>query len=158
MKMLNIFYFLLFSSVFIACGTDVVSDEEDDITINSTDNISTSDTITANTPTLVLVPPPVTKDREIIEKKNTAKSPLLDKGCCSEEGKSTDSCCCDAVLKQYKKWKEEGFTGLGELKSTDPILGKCRKKYKEQFDLIDFPPLPVEKEDDYNDLLGSISL
>jgi len=80
-------------------------------------------------------------------------------GCCEDNKQRTEKCCCDAVVTHYKELKEKGDKKLGKLKSSDPILGACRKRNPEVFDAIDFPPTAdkgkqVEKKDDYSTLIG----
>jgi|GEM_PF-3192666 len=96
-------------------------------------------------------PPPASKEKLEATKQLTNISPFLAIGCCKNESQRQDHCCCDAVLEQYKKMKTANDAKLVEYSMTDPILGACKRKKSDVFDVIDNPP--VEKaEDDFSDL------
>lgn len=87
-------------------------------------------------------------ERDSIQKELSIQSYFLDLGCCDDEAKRTEICCCNAVLEEYRSLVESDDSKLGEYNMSDPILGNCKKLMAKEFDLVD-NPIIEEEEDEY---------
>lgn len=94
----------------------------------------------------------ITQLRDSVEKVKTAISPFLSEGCCDEEERKAESCCCEAVYEAYKSMLEKGNGDVVDIGMTDPILAKCRKLMPTEFDKLENPPStePDELDDLFN--------
>jgi len=97
-------------------------------------------------------PPPIDEKKRKVIKELTNISPFLNSGCCKNEAKRQDDCCCDALLEQYKKMIADKDPKFVEYSMTDPILGACRKKKPGAFDAIENPTPETQDEDNLDDL------
>jgi hypothetical protein len=132
-----------------ACSGDQTSDTSSDngetlemkkSTVDSEENVSE------------LADEEINQMRDSVEKVKTAISPFLNKGCCREEDRKTESCCCEAVYEAYKFMLEEGNDNAVDIGMTDPILANCRKLMPSDFDKLENPPSaePDELDDLFN--------
>jgi len=96
------------------------------------------------------VEPPVSQEIDSIAKVLSIQSPFLELGCCQEEAKRMDLCCCKAVFKEYETMLANKDPKLAEYTMQDPILGKCRNKFPDTFDAIANPK--KEEEESVDDL------
>lgn len=67
-------------------------------------------------------------------------SPFSNLGCCEEEKKQVEKCCCSEVLKAYERMLESGDERLAKLNMEDPILSNCKNGLlSKDFERLDFP-------------------
>ncbi|HKK40411.1 MAG TPA: hypothetical protein VJ949_13405 [Cryomorphaceae bacterium] len=90
--------------------------------------------------------------RDSVEQVKMAISPFLAEGCCSEEGRQGETCCCEAVYEKYQSMLEKENSEAVEIGMTDPILARCRKLMPKQFDQLENPP--SEEPDELDDLFN----
>lgn len=90
--------------------------------------------------------------RDSVEKVQMAVSPFLKEGCCEEEERKAETCCCEAVYDKYKSMLEEKRSDLVEIGMTDPILAGCRKLMPIKFDQLENPP--SEEPDELDELFN----
>lgn len=115
-------------------------------TLNTQAAAAGTENKTTDTTTIPVIPlPPVTPEKETAVNDAVNKSELKDVGCCAEESKRSLKCCCDEVAEMYKTWSPEE---RGKYSSSDPILGQCKRKFKQIFKEIDNPKKAEESLDD----------
>lgn len=78
--------------------------------------------------------------RDSVEKAQTAVSPFLSEGCCKDEARKLETCCCDAVYDKYKSMLDQKQSDMVEIRMTDPILAGCKKLMPKEFDQLENPP------------------
>lgn len=72
-------------------------------------------------------------------KTRMSESPFSELGCCEEEIKQVENCCCSEVLAAYEKMLDAKDKRLAKLNMEDPILNNCKSGYlKADFELLDF--------------------
>lgn len=141
--------YLLFFVLFIVVSCTNSSSETSQID-DTTDSLPDSTIVEAveNKPP----PPPPDAVKDSITTVYTEKSPFLSLGCCEDKAKRRSKCCCEAVLEAYKKMYEKEDPKLSDYKTTDPILGACRRKMQDAFDLVENPPPKEGEKVNYDDL------
>jgi hypothetical protein len=87
--------------------------------------------------------PPEDSIRRTIEERATASSVFNDLGCCADEAKrKTQDCCCPLLLERYRKMFADQDPRLADVFQKDPILADCRKKMRQEFEMLENPPKP----------------
>jgi len=139
--------FCLFSM--LACTNDSANS-----TTNQQETISSNDTepsISEATPPsdateqakateVVLIKPEKNEEEKNIWLDQIRNSPFFSLGCCKEEKKLGEACCCDELLTEYKDIrKKDDIKLIDKIKTTDPLFASCKKvkKYRAQIETIE---------------------
>lgn len=157
--MKNLIYTLVTFSLVVSCITDDKPKEDDIIEITEVGSeLPASTEVAKEDAVQIPLPPPSPKpsdEKEKIQKKLSQESSFLQLGCCENESKREQACCCDAILIEYanlfKKYAKTDPSRIYELSTKDPLLGACKKLMVDAFDAID-NPLPPKDSIDYGDL------
>lgn len=136
---MNIFKFTsLLSLLFIfSCSADQKADKEAQRILDSLAQLEDGDTVGIN-----LIQTEVPED---IETKNiwieqVRDSPFYELGCCKEEGKLGEPCCCNDLIKKYKEIRyQDNDQLITQVKSEDPLFLGCKSKskYRSRLEAID---------------------
>lgn len=145
--------FILVSTLFLSCDFEEnIQDNEAVISLDDVQlpEISEQEVVKEKELAEALPPPPpVSEAKEKQRNEFRAKSPFLNLGCCEDEAKQIEKCCCEVVLKKYKIMVDANDPKLADYNMKDPILSKCKRILIKQFDLIDNPPsLDGDEEED----------
>lgn len=148
MKKLSFFLIALFFGIgsfnFISCASD--SDIDAEYSAADSINVSESNTVSDSTVESLLKEPEPDEEAQKIKDEQSASSLFKSLGCCAEESRRLDSCCCDAVFQKYMLMKKKKPKNFVDIKTQDPYLNDCRKEYPEKWKEAD--DLPSENDDD----------
>lgn len=147
--MKSYFYLLAFALFFVSACT---SDNQEPTT-NLSDNLE--DQIKEDTSSVTLVaeklpaapvekpeaykPPEDTEEVKKVKEKQKINSQFADTGCCSDDAKRTEACCCEKIVEEYRKiYQSDDLDKLTKL-SADVIFNDCKKnpKWRAAIELVE---------------------
>ncbi len=141
---------LLFAVLLFSCGEEPSSDSSSE---SGTDELKTEQpTEKTKSQADKLAAEKIEHMRDSIDRAKTAISPFLEEGCCQEEGRKEETCCCESVYEKYKSMLAKEKSKAVEIGMTDPILANCRKLMPKKFDQLENPP--SEEPDELDDLFN----
>lgn len=149
-NMKQFIYTLLFASCIftVSCRQNTTPQEENMAIIEIDTNAGPDTTIQKPLPV-----PELNEDDKQILVAQINNSEFLSVGCCSDQNKQVEDCCCSAVIKKYKQAKaSKNAQKIVKMKTEDPIFSGCSKikKWRLLIEQIDEPEAEekVKKEDD----------